>query len=58
MSRRDQPQVSWMFRFGLERVDGAPFGAEVAEELLDVITAWAEARDLQVGGGFVPPDDD
>lgn len=56
MSRRDEDQVAWLFRFGLERRDGAPFSAEVAEELLAVINAWAAARDLQVGGGYLPPD--
>ena len=58
MGRGDEPQQAWLFRFGLERRDGERFPHQVAEELMAVIVAWAEARGLQVGGGFAPPPPD
>lgn len=45
--------VEWAFRFGVigdvvtpDRLEG------VGEELLSAATAWAEQRDLGIGGGF------
>ena len=52
MRRRDA-LVEWAFRFGvigdvvtLDRLEG------IGEELLRAATAWAEQRDLGIGGGF------
>ncbi len=52
---RDEKQIVWMFRFGLEREDGQTIGAAGPEELLDVIIKWAEDNDYQIGGGYSAP---
>ena len=45
----------WAFRFCLEAEDGSLVPRGQAEELLEVIVEWAEARDLQIGGGYREP---
>ena len=47
-------QISWHFDFGLERADGSPMSDREAETFFDLIVALAEARNLQIGGGFAP----
>ncbi|MBW3542572.1 MAG: hypothetical protein KY476_20100 [Planctomycetes bacterium] len=51
-------QPVWLFDFALESETGEPVAAERAEQLLDMIVAWAEERQLQVGGGYRPPSDE
>lgn len=48
----DEDKTSWLFDFGLEKVDGTTISVETAEELIDVIIAWAESNDCQIGGGY------
>jgi hypothetical protein len=48
----------WIFRFALEREDGAPVERELPERLLGEIVRWAEANGCQIGGGYRPPSAD
>jgi hypothetical protein len=48
-------EKSWVFRFSLEAQDGSMVPYSQAEELIDMIIEWVEARSLQIGGGFRPP---
>lgn len=50
-------QIAWHFSFFLENGEGTAVSEDVAEELLLAIIEWAEARQLQIGGGFSPPRD-
>ena len=51
----EDAQEEWLFRFGLcaTRPDGV-VTRQQAEELLSLITSWAEKNDFGVGGGFRP----
>jgi hypothetical protein len=51
MSRND-PQTAWEFRFAIEHEDGRPITTDQADEFLGAIVKLAEARGLQVGGGY------
>lgn len=53
MSKKEE--VCWIFKFALESVSGEPVDRRVASELLEYITAWAESRDFQIGGGYHKP---
>jgi|tagenome__1003787_1003787.scaffolds.fasta_scaffold20963148_6 hypothetical protein len=44
-------EKSWAFRFSLEAQNGSRVLYSQAEELIDVIIEWVEARDLQIDGG-------
>ena len=49
-SNKSQP--AWEFRFAIEHEDGAPITVDQANEFLGAIVTLAEARGLQVGGGY------
>jgi hypothetical protein len=51
-------EKSWVFRFSLEAQDESAVPYSQAEELIDMIIDWVEARNLQIGGGFRPPTQD
>ena len=57
MSRMPR-RIAWMFRFSLERVDGAPMEIDLPEKLLGAIVEWAEANDCQIGGGYSEPEEE
>ncbi len=48
-------QEGWVFKLFVEADDNGPVPYELADKLLDDIVAAAEARGLQIGGGFRPP---
>lgn len=52
-----ETEIVWFFSFGLEAGEGKQIPKEFAEGLLDHIIAWAEERDLEVGGGYVAGSD-
>lgn len=52
MSAKGRQEEAWVFHFFLEAQEGTPVSSETAEELLDQIIAWVEARGLQIGGGY------
>ena len=45
----------WLFRFALEHEKDKPLERSTAEELMDLIVAWAETNSLQIGGGYRRP---
>ncbi|UHQ20901.1 hypothetical protein LVB87_07130 [Lysobacter sp. KIS68-7] len=50
--------LAWGFSFALESGDGRQLSRDTADELFDVIIAWAEARGHQIGGGYRGVDND
>ena len=49
---------AWIFRFTLEHESAKPVDRSTAEQLMQRIVAWAEAEDLQIGGGYRCPKPD
>jgi len=47
-------EKSWVFRFSLEAQNGSMVPYSRAEELIDMIIEWVEARNLQIGRGIAP----
>lgn len=53
--KTNEHQEAWVFYFFVESAKNEPVPYELAERFLDDIIATAEARGLQIGGGFRPP---
>lgn len=52
----DHDEEVWVFRFCLEsELEEVKISPEVAENLLEQISVWAEERGLQIGGGYRKP---
>ena len=45
----------WQFNFFLEPAAKANVERAKADELMNLIIAWAEANDCQIGGGYKTP---
>lgn len=45
----------WVYRFAIEHEQGLLVGDEMPEALMNVIVAWAEENQLQIGGGYRLP---
>ncbi|QNN69445.1 hypothetical protein [Thermomonas carbonis] len=48
----NEPQVAWEFNFAIEQDGGGLITVDQANEFMGAIVVLAEARGLQIGGGY------